>query len=82
MTVTLKLYASLMRHLPAGAEGHALRIDAAEGTTPLDLLERYGVPLAQVHLVLVNGVFLAPAQRRQPLGDGDELAVWPAVAGG
>ena len=34
------------------------------------------------HLVLVNGVFLPPSQRTRALEAGDELAIWPAVAGG
>jgi sulfur carrier protein ThiS len=82
MTITLKLYASLTAFLPAAAEGHAVRLEVAESTSPLALLERYRVPTAQVHLVLVNGVFVPPSKRAQPLRDGDELAVWPAVAGG
>jgi molybdopterin converting factor small subunit len=40
------------------------------------------VPDGLVHLVLVNGVYLAPAERNRPLAPGDELAVWPAIAGG
>lgn len=82
MTVTFKLYASLSSYLPAGAENHQIRLDVPEGTSPLALLESNGVPLGQVHLVLVNGVFVPPTNREQPLRDGDELAVWPAVAGG
>jgi len=82
MTITFKLFASLSRYLPAGAEDHQIRLDVPEGTSPLTLLQCNGVPLAQVHLVLVNGVFVPPGNREHPLRDGDELAVWPAVAGG
>ncbi|MCB1859379.1 MAG: MoaD/ThiS family protein [Gammaproteobacteria bacterium] len=82
MRLEFKLYASLGEYLPPGTNGHVLKVDVPAGTSPLDLLERYGVPLAQVHLVLVNGVFIPPDQRTLPLKEGDELAVWPAVAGG
>ena len=82
MIVTLKLYASLMAYLPSEARGHAARLEVAEGTGAQEVLVRCGVPLAQVHLVLVNGVFVPPAARAAPLRDGDELAVWPAIAGG
>ena len=82
MKVAFKLYASLSAHLPAGAERNSVVLDVPEGTSPMQLLERYGVPLAEVHLVLVNGVFLPPGARGEPLTEGDELAVWPAVAGG
>jgi len=82
MTVTFKLFASLSRYLPPGAEDHQIRLDVPEGTSPLALLQSNGVPLGQVHLVLVNGVFVPPSVRDNPLGEGDGLAVWPAVAGG
>jgi sulfur carrier protein ThiS len=80
--ITFKLYASLMAYLPPMARGHAVALEVEEGTTPVQLLERFGVPLAEVHLVLVNGVFLPPSRRERPLEAGDVLAVWPAVAGG
>ena len=82
MTLTLKLFASLARYLPPEAERNQARIDVPEGTTPLQVLERYQVPASEIHLVLVNGVFLPPSQRAGPLQPGDELAIWPAVAGG
>jgi len=82
MTVTFKLYASLTDHLPPDARGHEVKLEVPEGTSPVDLLERHGVPLAEVHLVLVNGVFVPPSLRRRPLRSGDVVAAWPAVAGG
>jgi len=82
VAITLKLYASLMDYLPDQAQGHAVELVLPQGTTAVQVLEQHGVPLAEVHLVLVNGVFVAPSQRDRPLKDGDALAVWPAVAGG
>jgi len=82
MRLTLKLFASLARYLPSGAERNQALIEVPEGTTPLQVLEQYQVPTAEVHLVLVNGVFLHPSQRNEGLKAGDELAIWPAVAGG
>jgi molybdopterin converting factor small subunit len=36
-----------------------------------------------VHLVLVNGVYIAPDQRdTRVLQEGETLAIWPPVAGG
>lgn len=82
MKVNFKLYASLGQYLPPGAEDHQVALDVADGMTPAKLLEQQGVPQAEVHLVLVNGVFIPPSQRDRPLAEGDQLAVWPAVAGG
>lgn len=82
MKVTFKLYASLGSYLPPGARDHKVELEVAEDATPNQLLDRHHVPGHQVHLVLVNGVYLAPAERDRPLAPGDELAVWPAIAGG
>jgi molybdopterin converting factor small subunit len=36
-----------------------------------------------VHLVLVNGKYIAPEHRHsQTLEEGDVLAIWPPIAGG
>ncbi|MCB1762089.1 MAG: MoaD/ThiS family protein [Gammaproteobacteria bacterium] len=77
-----KLYASFSEFLPTGAERNAVNLELPDNSSPLSVLQQHGVPLAQVHLVLVNGVFVPPSARHLPLSDGDELAVWPAVAGG
>ncbi len=82
MKVTFKLYASLGQYLPIEARDHQIALEVGAGTSPAQLLRQQGVPEAEVHLVLVNGVFIPPGQPEQPLAEGDELAVWPAVAGG
>ncbi|MCP3870428.1 MAG: MoaD/ThiS family protein [Gammaproteobacteria bacterium] len=82
MKLKFKLYASLGEHLPSGTSGHEISIEVPKETTPLMLLKEHGVPLAEVHLVLINGIFIPVSQRDIPLNEGDELAVWPAVAGG
>lgn len=82
MKVTFKLYASLSSYLPDEAQNHQIELELSEPTSPLQLLAQYSIPEAQVHLVLINGVFVAPNKRDNPLKEGDELAVWPAIAGG
>ncbi len=83
MRVQLELYASLMKHLPAGAERHKVRVEVPKTTTAHGLLDRFGVPREQAHLVMRNGVFVQPAERDTArLADGDVIAVWPPVAGG
>jgi molybdopterin converting factor small subunit len=82
MRITFKLYASLTQFLPSGANGHAADIEVEEGTTPIQVLERHGVPAAQAHLVLINGLYVPHDERDRPLKEGDILAAWPPVAGG
>jgi molybdopterin converting factor small subunit len=82
MRVQLKLFATLMSYLPPGAEKNAVVLDVEPGLTLDQLIERHRVPREQVHLVLLNGQFIAEPERDRPLSEGDTLAIWPPVAGG
>jgi sulfur carrier protein ThiS len=83
MDVTLKLFASLAAFLPPNAERNQAAVAVADGTTIRELLDRYNVPPASCHLVLLNGTFQPPAARANVrLKPGDAVAVWPPVAGG
>ena len=83
MKLTFKLYATLTELLPPEASDHSIVIDVEPGTSAFDVIDRFRVPRASAHLVLVNGVYLEPDERgRATLRDGDTLAIWPPVAGG
>jgi len=83
MTVTLKLFATLSRHLPAGSERNLVRLEVPEGATIGSVLDDLGVSREAVHMVLVDGRHV-PVEEidATPLEDGRTLAVWPPVAGG
>ena len=83
MKVRLKLFAVLADYLPADARDNAIEIEVADDATPHDVIDSFNVPRTSAHLVMRNGVFIAQGERDQPgLRDGDDLAVWPPVAGG
>ncbi len=84
MKITFKLYASLTDYLPAESRyGNRVTLELDEGTSIAQVIEPFGLPHKMVHLVLVNGVYVAPAERlSQVLNDGDVLAIWPPIAGG
>lgn len=83
MKIAFKLFASLSDYLPAGSRDNRIELDVEEGVTVGELIRRYQVPERSAHLVLVNGLFIPPAQRlRHRLKPGDEVAVWPPIAGG
>jgi sulfur carrier protein ThiS len=84
MKVTFKLFASLQDYLPLEAKrDNSMRLDVAEGTTILQLIEGHGLPVKSCHLVLVDGHFVPPDQRgRRSLKEGETLAIWPPIAGG
>ena len=84
MNITLKLFATLTDYLPAASRyTNIVELDVEDGTTILQVIERYCLPQALVHLVLVNGKYIAPADRQtHALVEGDVLAIWPPIAGG
>lgn len=84
MNITLKLFASLTDYLPPAAKyTNIVELDIAPEVTISQLVEQYRLPEKQVHLVLVNGTYIAPEQRAsRTLQEGDVLAIWPPIAGG
>ncbi|MBS0544972.1 MAG: MoaD/ThiS family protein [Proteobacteria bacterium] len=83
MRIAFKLFASLSDYLPAGSRDNRIDLDVDEGVSVAELIRRYEVPERNAHLVLVNGLFIPPAERsRRRLQEGDEVAVWPPIAGG
>ena len=84
MRITLKLFATLTDYLPyAARRDNLVHLTLPEGTTVAQAYAPYGLPAKLVHLVLVNGVYVAPEHRlSHELREGDVLAIWPPIAGG
>jgi len=88
MKVTFKLFAMLADHLPnevdgARRDGNQIVLQVPEGTTVQQMIERFNLPAKLVHLVLVDGRYIEPANRAsRVLQEGEALAIWPPIAGG
>lgn len=83
MKIKVKLFATLSQYLPTGASGNQVEMAIPDGTSPQFILDTLNLPPRLAHLVLVNGTFVPPEERqRKALEEGDELAVWPPIAGG
>ena len=82
--IAFKLFATLQDYLPVEARRtNALSLEIAEATTVAQIIERFGLPPKLVHLVLIDGTFVPPAERAsRTLHEGETLAIWPPVAGG
>jgi len=84
MNITFKLFATLTDYLPAEARrSNQINLDVSADASINQIIEPFGMPPKLVHLVLVNGKYIAPEDRATTtLVDGDVLAIWPPVAGG
>ncbi|MDD5556078.1 MAG: MoaD/ThiS family protein [bacterium] len=77
MTVDVRPFATLRRHLPGGET--ALRIRLGDGATVRDAVRRAGIPEESPRIVMVNGRL---ATLDAALADGDAVSLFPAVGGG
>lgn len=84
MKITFKLFATLTDYLPPDARrDNQVQLELPEGATVEQAYTPFGLPQKMVHLVLVNGAYIAPEQRASHvLKHGDALAIWPPIAGG
>ena len=84
MHITLKLFATLTDYLPTESRyTNIVELEVADGATIPEVIAPYNLPPAMVHLVLVNGRYIAPVDRAShALQPDDVLAIWPPIAGG
>lgn len=79
MRVRVKLFASLCRYFSDAAPGIPFEMQVPEGVTVGDLVVRLKLPREEVKVFFVNG-------RARPidwrLGPGDDVGIFPLVAGG
>ena len=82
MRITFKLYAGLTQYLPPDARvGNAMPLELPDGTTILKAIEPFGMPPKLVHLVLINGVYIAARAARRARAAGRRRAGHLAAGG-
>jgi len=83
-TVTVKLFAGLMKYLPVNStKSHGFDYEIDEASTVGGLIDDLNLPRDVIHIVLLNGVYLDADNRdATTLAEGDTLGFWPPVAGG
>lgn len=62
------------------APQHWVEVDLTGPTTLPDILQRLGIPPAEVHLAAVNGQAVEPAEAM--IHPGDEIRLFPPIGGG
>jgi len=78
ITVTVKLFAALRRLLPPGSEdGVVLKLPI--GSTVQDAVDALGIPSDQAGMLVSKDEYV---EADSPLSDGQELSIFPPLAGG
>ena len=79
MQVRVKLFAALARYFSNVAPGTPFDIEVTDGTTLADLVNRLKLPHEEVKVFFVNG---RTRSTDWSLESGDEVGIFPLVAGG
>jgi molybdopterin synthase sulfur carrier subunit len=79
MHVRVKLFATLSRHFGDAIAGTPFEIEAPDGATLADLVNQLKLPREEVTVLFVNG---RSRSIDWVLTPGDEIGIFPLVAGG
>jgi molybdopterin converting factor small subunit len=77
--VQVKLFATLCRYFSNAAPGIPFEIEVPKDTTVADLVNRLKLPREEVKVFFING---RSRPMEWPLEPGDEVGIFPLVAGG
>ncbi len=76
--ISVKLFAALKKYLPAGHSA-SVRLTLPTGSVVQDVVEALHIPREQAGLLVVGDIYIEP---ETPLSDGQELSIFPPLAGG
>jgi molybdopterin converting factor small subunit len=79
MNVQLKFLATYRKYLPIETSGYINEIEISQDASILELLTNLNIPINKECIVLING---KTPEENQVLFDGDEICLFPAMAGG
>jgi molybdopterin converting factor small subunit len=79
MKIQLKLLATFRKYLPAETKGYSTEIVVSAETCIDDLLTGLKIENNADYVILING---KTAADNQQLLEGDEVCIFPAMAGG
>lgn len=79
MTVHVRLYATLRKHLRDAPLGKSTPITLDDGATIGDLFAHLGIPRETIKTAFVRGVVRDDGF---VLHDGDDVGIFPPIAGG
>lgn len=77
--IRVKMIATYRDHLPPEANNGVIELDVPEGTTVYDAVARFGIPMDDSSVIVLNGLTV-PLDT--PLSEGDTVTAFSAIAGG
>ena len=80
MKITVRLFATFARHLPAGAVRNSAALEVSDGTSVAGVMGRLGLDEKAPRLAFVNN--RREKDFARALAEGDDLAVFPPIGGG
>jgi len=79
MQVSVKLFATLTHYRPGAKAGNAFTVDLPENARVIDLINTLHIPPEEAHVVFINNIIV---RHETPVTVGDNIGVFPQVAGG
>lgn len=76
--ISVKLFATLKKYLPAGHRT-SVSLTLPAGSVVQDAVEALHIPREQAGLLVAGEIYIEP---ETPLSDGQELSIFPPLAGG
>jgi molybdopterin converting factor small subunit len=78
VTISVKLFATLKRYLPAGSQD-GFSLSLPRGATVQDAITALNIPPEQAGMLVAGDSYVA---KETPLTDGLQLNIFPPLAGG
>jgi molybdopterin converting factor small subunit len=79
MRVHVKLFATLCQYFSNAEPGIPFEMEIPEGATVADIVNQLKLPQEEVKVFFVNG---RARSKDWPLASGDEVGIFPLIAGG
>jgi sulfur carrier protein ThiS len=77
-TISVRMHGHLARY--AGEKTSAFPVPVGSGVTLAELVRRFGIPPAEISMIVVNG--RTESRLDTPLQPGDEVRIFGLVGGG
>ena len=77
--VTVKLFATLRKHLPPGATDGTVIVEVPDGATVTDVMGRLGIPTEHTKMIVSGDRHLEASAL---VTDGQHVDLYPPLAGG